>query len=178
MTLVPFEALYRRAWEPCLEITGIDGAPPAALAGNVLRAQTTAVLSFRLSPGADARKAVDALSERRLAEPSYGARLALRWNEPASGWSAGPTSDWLARSVEEGSAQYFGKPPAGVGFGGSVPYVSALVKMAPAAELLVTGVLGPDSNEHGPNESLHISAAQALTTCLARIIADVPVGLR
>ena len=36
----------------------------------------------------------------------------------------------------------------------------------------ITGVLGPGSNAHGPNEFLHIPMAKKLTCCVAQLIAD------
>jgi di/tripeptidase len=42
----------------------------------------------------------------------------------------------------------------------------------PDAQFLVTGVLGPHSNAHGPNEFLHIQMGKSLTGCVARVIAD------
>jgi acetylornithine deacetylase/succinyl-diaminopimelate desuccinylase-like protein len=37
---------------------------------------------------------------------------------------------------------------------------------------MITGVLGPNSNAHGPNEFLHIPFARKLTACVAQVIAD------
>jgi len=42
----------------------------------------------------------------------------------------------------------------------------------PEAQFLVTGVLGPNSNAHGPNEFLDLNTAKNLSGCVARIIAD------
>jgi di/tripeptidase len=36
---------------------------------------------------------------------------------------------------------------------------------------VITGVLGPASNAHGPNEFLHIPMAKKLTACIAMIVA-------
>jgi di/tripeptidase len=42
----------------------------------------------------------------------------------------------------------------------------------PEAQFVVTGVLGPHSNAHGPNEFLHIEYAKQLTACVALVLAD------
>jgi hypothetical protein len=42
----------------------------------------------------------------------------------------------------------------------------------PETQFLVTGVLGPHANAHGPNEFLHLDYAQKLTVCVAQVIAD------
>ena len=42
----------------------------------------------------------------------------------------------------------------------------------PQAQFLITGVLGPRSNAHGPNEFLHLPTARRVTCCIAQVIAD------
>ena len=47
-----------------------------------------------------------------------------------------------------------------------------LGKMFPDAQFCVTGVLGPASNAHGPNEFLHIEFSSRLTCCVASVLAS------
>jgi di/tripeptidase len=42
----------------------------------------------------------------------------------------------------------------------------------PGTQFLITGVLGPNSNAHGPNEFLHIATGQKITACVAQVLAD------
>jgi hypothetical protein len=42
----------------------------------------------------------------------------------------------------------------------------------PGAQFLITGVLGPQSNAHGPNEFLHIPTGKRVSMCVARVISD------
>jgi di/tripeptidase len=58
------------------------------------------------------------------------------------------------------------------GVGGSIPFMSLLGKRFPAAQFVITGVLGPGSNAHGPNEFLHIPMGVRVTACVAEILAD------
>jgi di/tripeptidase len=41
----------------------------------------------------------------------------------------------------------------------------------PDAQFVVTGVLGPNSNAHGPNEFLHVPYAKKLTACIVHVLA-------
>ena len=41
----------------------------------------------------------------------------------------------------------------------------------PQAQMLVTGVLGPKSNAHGPNEFLHVPYAKRLSAAVAVVLA-------
>ena len=42
----------------------------------------------------------------------------------------------------------------------------------PEAQFAITGVLGPGSNAHGPNEFLHIPTGKKLTAALALLLRD------
>jgi hypothetical protein len=42
----------------------------------------------------------------------------------------------------------------------------------PEAQFLITGVLGPHSNAHGPNEFLHIPTGKRMSMCVAQVVAD------
>jgi acetylornithine deacetylase/succinyl-diaminopimelate desuccinylase-like protein len=91
----------------------------------------------------------------------------------ATGWNAPPTAPWLLRAAEEASQAAWGKPVAWIGEGGTIPFMSMLGEKFPSAQFLITGVLGPHSNAHGPNEFLHLDAAKRLTAAVASIVADV-----
>ena len=49
--------------------------------------------------------------------------------------------------------------------------MSMLGQAFPEAQFVITGVLGPGSNAHGPNEFLHLDYAQRLSCCVAEVIA-------
>jgi acetylornithine deacetylase/succinyl-diaminopimelate desuccinylase-like protein len=89
----------------------------------------------------------------------------------ATGWNAPPTEPWLARALESASALHYGKPAAAMGEGGTIPFMAMLGKHFPGAQFLITGVLGPHSNAHGPNEFLHVGYAKKLTACVADVLA-------
>ena len=165
------ELLLNRTWRPALAITGADGMPQTAVAGNVLRPSTSVKVSMRLPPRLDAEKANRALKTVLEADPPYGARVTFSAEHAAAGWDAPPLAPWLDRAGEEASQAYFGKPAMGMGEGGSIPFMAMLGEKYPEAQFLITGVLGPQSNAHGPNEFLHIPMAKRLTCCVAHVIA-------
>ena len=80
--------------------------------------------------------------------------------------------EWLIQSIDTASQAFFGKPAVYMGEGWSIPFMGMLGEKFPQAQFLITGVLGPGSNAHGPNEFLHIPTARKLTCCVARVIAD------
>jgi len=105
------------------------------------------------------------------ADPPHGAKVTFEPDQGASGWSAAPTLPWLAEALQAASQAHYGKPAAAIGEGGTIPFMAMLGKHFPAAQFLITGVLGPKSNAHGPNEFLHIPYAKKLTACVAQVVA-------
>jgi acetylornithine deacetylase/succinyl-diaminopimelate desuccinylase-like protein len=166
------ELVLNRTWRPALEVTGAAGLPALANAGNVLRPSTTLRLSLRLPPTCDAQNALRALETLLLADPPYGARVGFEPEQAMGGWNAPPEPPWLAESLGRASEAFFGRPAAYMGEGGSIPFIGMLAARFPKARFLVTGVLGPQSNAHGPNEFLHVPTAKRLTAAVARVLLD------
>jgi len=164
------ELILNRTWRPALEITGAEGLPSFAESGNVLRPQTCVRLSMRLPPSCDAVKAAAALKTTLEANPPYGATVEFERGWCASGWEAPPLHDWLENSLDVSSRRHFGLPAVQMGEGGTIPFMGMLGEEFPEAQFVITGVLGPQSNAHGPNEFLHIPTAQRLTCCIADVL--------
>ena len=166
------ELILNRTWRPALTIIGADGLPAAANAGNVLRPETSLKLSLRLPPTCDAEAANRALKRLMEDDPPYGAIVSFKPNWAATGWNAPAIAPWLEASLDSASRAYFGKPAAHMGEGGTIPFMAMLGERFPAAQFLITGVLGPGANAHGPNEFLHIPTAKRLTAAVAQVLAD------
>jgi acetylornithine deacetylase/succinyl-diaminopimelate desuccinylase-like protein len=163
--------VLNRTWRPWLEITGMDGVPSVRSGGNVLRPYTAAKLSLRLPPTVDGDAATARVTRILEADPPHGARVRFSSEAAASGWNAPAFAPWLERALESASRAHFGKPAMCMGEGGSIPFMAMLGARFPDAQFLVTGVLGPGSNAHGPNEFLHVPTAERLTACVAEVLA-------
>jgi acetylornithine deacetylase/succinyl-diaminopimelate desuccinylase-like protein len=166
------ELVLNRTWRPALAITGVGGLPPLDSAGNVLRPSTSVKVSLRLPPTLDAAKAGDLVKKLFEKEPPYGSKVEFDLEKASGGWNAPALSPWLERSVDAASRAYFGAPPVYNGEGGSIPFMGMLGEKFPRAQFLITGLLGPHSNAHGPNEFLHIPTGKKLTMCVAKVVAD------
>ncbi|MGH9113912.1 MAG: M20/M25/M40 family metallo-hydrolase, partial [Acidimicrobiales bacterium] len=164
------QQLVARTWQPSLEVVGIEGAPPPGEAGNVLRPSTAVKLSVRIPPTADATIAAEALERRLTADPPYGAQVTLRHGSAEAGWHAPPALPWLARAIADASNAAFEQAPRSLGEGGTIPFMGMLGRQFPQAQFVITGVLGPESNAHGPNEFLHLPTARKVTTAVAHIL--------
>ena len=166
------ELVLNRTWRPQLAVTGIDGLPPPVDAGNVLLPSTVAKLSLRLPPTLDAARAADIVHTLLEKDPPYGARVAYEPGSNAVGWHAPALSPWLEQSLARASETTFGAPPAYMGEGGTIPFMAMLGEKFPQAQFVVTGVLGPHSNAHGPNEFLHIPTGKRVSVVIAQVLAD------
>jgi len=166
------ELVLNRTWRPFLEVTGAEGLPLPPSAGNVLRPETALKLSLRLPPTVSAAVATQELGEILERDPPYGARVRFEPEPPAQGWDAPPLASWLSDSLERASRAWFGREAVYMGEGGTIPFMAMLGARFPAAQFLITGVLGPGANAHGPNEFLHVPTAKRLTGCVAQVLAD------
>ena len=165
------ELILNRTWRPGLAITGADGWPAVVDAGNVLRPSTKLKLSIRIPPRVDADQAAAAIRSELERDPPYGAAVSFTNISANAGWDAPELAPWLEQALDSGSRNHFGNPAMYMGEGGSIPFMHMLGEKFPNAQFCITGVLGPGSNAHGPNEFLHIPTARKLTLCIAEVLA-------
>ncbi|HJY84724.1 MAG TPA: M20 family metallopeptidase [Candidatus Binatia bacterium] len=166
------QALLNRTWRPQLEITGAAGLPPLDKSGNVLRPVTAAKVSLRLPPMVDAKAATTLLKQLFEKDPPYGAKVTFASEQCASGWNAPALEPWLEESLKRASVEFFGREACYMGEGGTIPFMAMLGEKFPQAQFMITGVLGPHSNAHGPNEFLDLATGIRLTCCVARVLVD------
>ena len=165
------ELILNRSWRPTLSYLGASGLPEINDAGNVLRPFTSIKLSMRLPPTCSSKIVSKKLKELLLNDPPNGAKISFEIDWSVDGWMAPEISPWLEKALDEASENYFNKPSVHIGEGWSIPFMGMLGEKFPEAQFLITGVLGPGSNAHAPNEFLHIPAAKKITCCVAEIIA-------
>ena len=167
-----YELVLNNTWRPTLTVTGADGIPELVNAGNVLLPYNTLKLSFRLPPTTDADEAAAAVKAVLEADPPHNAKVQFDCDSAMAGWNAPPVAPWLEASMQVASDQFFGKPSMYMGTGGTIPFMGMLGEKFPEAQFLITGLLGPNSNAHGPNEFLHIATGKRLTSCVAQVLMD------
>ena len=166
------ELILNRTWRPGLAVTGADGWPPIGSAGNVLRPFTRLKLSLRIPPRVDPKVASEAVRQALEKDPPYGAHVTFSDVSANAGWDAPEIAPWLDQALDAASQRHFGKPSMYMGEGGTIPFMHMLGEKFPNAQFCITGVLGPHSNAHGPNEFLHLPTAKKLTLCVADVLAE------
>lgn len=170
----PVKALLARTWGATLSVTGVDGIASLENAGNVLRPYTALKLSLRVPPTVNAQAVSAELKTLFESNPPYNAKVTFTPEGWANGWNLQDYTLWLDTTLQEASQVFYGAPCAYIGQGGSIPLINMLQENFPAAQMLVCGVLGPNSNAHGPDEFLHLPYARKLTAAVAMVMAAHP----
>ena len=170
MTGSTTEAMIARTWKPAMSVIGADGMPSTGLAGNVLRPGTSLKVSFRIPPTADQDAVLAELRQLVEEDTPSNARVSLERTEAASGWNAPDLAPWLDNALAGACSEAFGQPHQLYGEGGSIPFMGMLGERFPEAQFVITGVLGPETNAHGPNEFLELAYAERLTGAIAHIV--------
>jgi acetylornithine deacetylase/succinyl-diaminopimelate desuccinylase-like protein len=166
------ELLLSNTWQPTLCVTGAGGLPSLVDAGNTLRPVTELKLSIRLAPTTDPARAADLVRDTLERDPPHHAEVEFDVEQSLGGWNAPPLDPWLETSMQAASRHFFGADAMYLGTGGSIPFIGMLGERFPGIQFLATGVLGPKSNAHGPNEFLHIATGKKVTACVSRVLAD------
>jgi acetylornithine deacetylase/succinyl-diaminopimelate desuccinylase-like protein len=168
----PTELIINNSWRATLAVTGADGLPPVASAGNVLLPELALKLSLRLPPTCDATRAERAVREALERDPPYGAQVSFEEPSANGGWNAPAFAPWLEESIARASRAVYGETAVNIGCGGTIPFMGMLGERFPRTQFFITGVLGPHANAHGPNEFLHIDYTKKLTACVSLVLAD------
>jgi acetylornithine deacetylase/succinyl-diaminopimelate desuccinylase-like protein len=168
----PAELLANTTWKPSLTVTGLDGLAALQNAGNVIAPRLAVKLSFRLPPPTNPEPIAQLLKKTLETDPPYNARVRFSSGPDMGGWDAPPLEPWLEQSLARASLEAFGKEAMYLGAGGSIPFMGMLGQRFPRTQFMVTGVLGPLSNAHGPNEFLHIETGIRVTQCVSLVLAE------
>jgi acetylornithine deacetylase/succinyl-diaminopimelate desuccinylase-like protein len=168
----PAELLINSTWRATVAVTGAEGLPALGSAGNVLLPEISFKLSLRLAPTTNADVAAKAVKETLERDPPYGAQVTFDDVSAAAGWNAPALAPWLEEAIMSASRRIYGKDAIHLGAGGSIPFMGMLGAKFPRTQFFITGVLGPQSNAHGPNEFLHVEYAKKLTACVSLVLAD------
>ncbi len=168
-----FESLIERGFQPKLCVVGADGLPPCNQAGRVMRDKTSLALSLRTPPELDTQAALEVVTEILTQNPPYCADVTITDGSTGNGWSAKLGCRWFDRALQDACQDVFGLAPAYNCDGASIPILNLMQSHFPDAQMLVTGVLGPGSNAHGPDEMLKLDYLEKLTGVIARLLTHV-----
>ena len=101
-----YQLQTQRTWKAQLAITGAGGIPDPAIAGNVLRPETTLALSIRLPPTLKAPHAIQLCKDILLKDPPFGAKVTLEKALGDNGWNAPDLAPWIENLMDQDSKVY------------------------------------------------------------------------
>lgn len=168
------KAVAAQTWKPSLSVTGAGGLPPLSEAANVQLPQTSLRLSIRIPPGANPEDALRQMTEALTRDPPFNASVSFSDSEALPGWQAPEEAPWFSKACDQASQELWGLPALRMGEGGSIPILNLFASLFPCSQFAVTGILGPGSNAHGPDESLDIGYTRKFLACVSLILANVP----
>lgn len=164
------EILIQETWKPALTITGLDGLPKIEDAGNVIQSSVALRVSMRLPPDINFELAEKDIAEALTKNIPYGCLVTWQYPENHPGWSAKDNSEEIENLFDDAAKEIFGNEAVFLGQGGSIPIVNTFEELFPQSGFILTGVLGPQSNAHAPDESLDIEYTKKLTAVIASAI--------
>ena len=166
------EVILNNTWRPSIVIIGLSGLPNAEEASNVLKKKIKVIVHVRLPPTLNRKDAEKIVIDTLTKDPPYNSKITARALISMNGWAAKDMNPCLKKSFTQSSKFLFGKDYYNCGEGGSIPFVSQLGELFPKCEILVTGVLGPNSNAHCTNECLNIDYTIKMIVALSHAIYD------
>lgn len=163
-----WEAIWYR---PTITPIGMD-VPSTIEAGNALLAEVTTKLSCRFAPGQDPEAALDALTDHLTKSAPFGAQVEVTRGHSNAAWTCEPEGPAWDAAVAA-MTQAYGRAPAAMGCGGSIPFVAPFSAAFGDAPCLLTGVEDPATNAHGEDESLHLADFRNACVAEAHLLAEL-----
>ncbi len=173
----PKETILLNTWRSQMEVLSVDGYPPIGQTSNIINPKISVKLSIRLPPTKNHIEAKEA-AEKELYSLPYPYNCVIEHVESISdgGFDSPANPQALTDVFEQASQVVFGKKHLSMGQGGSIPFMNYLRTKWGDANFVITGLLGPESSAHGPNECLRFDYLKKLTACFSQIIArSIPV---
>lgn len=172
----PDRSLWERVWyRPTITPIGMD-VPSSTEASNTLLAEVTTVLSCRFAPGMDPDTSLAALEEHLREHAPFGAHVEVERGHSNAAWTTtpdGPAFEAARRALAAG----YGREPAILGCGGSIPFVEPFSDAFDGAPCLLVGIEDPATNAHGEDESLHIADFRNAIASEVHLLAELADAL-
>ncbi len=167
------DIMFNMTWKPALTVIGMEGLPSIDHAANVVTKEVKFALSMRIPPNIDTELAAKSIEEALLNEPPYGAHI--EWTDVSvlPGWAMTAENPKNEELIDKASQEVFGEKAVFTGQGGTIAVIADFEATFPNSTIVLTGVLGPDSNAHAPNEALDIKYTKQLTEVVSNYLKSV-----
>ncbi len=143
---------HERRWaRPTAEVNGLGGGYQGEGSKTVIPRSAFAKFSFRLVPDQDPQDIVRKVQAHFARHCPPSVRLEIKVGHSGAPYAMDPTSPF-GRAACRALETTFGKPPALIREGGSIPIVQSFREVL-GAETLLLGLALPDCQAHAPNEN-------------------------
>ncbi len=159
----------RRWIRPTLDVNGIYGGFIAEGANTVIPARAGAKVSMRLVPNQSGAKLSGRFDETVRARCPATVRLEILNHGHADAYVA-PLDSVPMRAASKALHESFGREPAFIREGGSLPILPTFKRLLGADSLLL-GFASPNCNAHGPNEKACLADLDRGAEAVARLLA-------
>lgn len=169
------QSMINNRWEPSLTLLGIDNCPQISDNGFSTKKNLSAVLSMRIPPGIDVKKAIESLKKCVEENVLFKSKVevVIGADSYAEGWELKKFSDRMKKILDQGSKEFFGNEICFKGEGGSIPFITHFQNTYPNCDIICSGVAGYDCNEHGANENLNLDAAKKAILVICYMLTEI-----
>ncbi|MEI7864031.1 MAG: dipeptidase [Chthoniobacterales bacterium] len=154
-----FTALEQVGLRPTAEINGLTSGYQGAGSKTVLPAVASAKLSFRLVPKQKPDRVLNLVEIYLQNLLPRGVEMEIVRGHGGLPYVVDLRSPWCAAALRA-LEQTFGREPALVREGGSIPIVQTFHELL-GSETLLLGLAAPDCHAHGPNENFPLESFEA-----------------
>jgi acetylornithine deacetylase/succinyl-diaminopimelate desuccinylase-like protein len=164
--------VYEKMWyRPSIAVNAFE-ASSRKQAANIVNDSAWARIGVRIVPDMDPQETLALLKSHLMNHAPWGARVDIRAESPSSWWrteTEGPVFKAALSALEKG----FGRQPAIVGAGGSIPFVRTMTESLGGAPALLFGVGDPYAAAHSENESLVVADWESACRSLIILCAEL-----
>jgi len=164
--------VYEKRWyQPSIAINAIE-ASSRRQAANIINDRAWARIGIRIVPDMDPEETLKLLNGHLMKNAPWGVTVKIEPESPSHWWRTdthGPAFEAAVAAIEKG----YGRKPAVVGAGGSIPFVRTITGALGGAPALLFGVGDPYSAAHSENESILIADWESACRSIIHVFAEL-----
>ncbi len=170
-----YSALERMWARPTVEINGIGGGYQGEGTKTVIPHAAFAKLTFRLVPRQGALEAIRQVGDHLRGNAPPGVKVEIIEGHHGDPYITDPHSAY-GKAAQRALAKTFGREPALIREGGSIPIVQSFADILHVDTLLL-GLALPDCRAHSPNENFPVANFEAGIRLNQELLREIGTGV-